>query len=153
MNKRTYGTNKFKDIGERQFWGTVRRCWTEWPDWAIYCTLGIFLKPLATMNFPESPTFLGNFWKGVKILNFSSEIIFGHLWQTFGNFYLVTLAKSKLPCGQFYKNFFGVTNKSENWGKILKQNWENSRTNLPTRYSNIGKLLLIIQLWRFALTW
>ena len=48
-----------------------------WPDWVIYCTLSHFLKPWATINFPESPSFLGNFSKGVKIFNFTSEIIFG----------------------------------------------------------------------------
>ena len=51
-----------------------------WPDWAIYWTLGKFSKPLATINLPKSPTFLGNFCKGVKIFDFSSEIIF---WATF----------------------------------------------------------------------
>ena len=49
------------------------------------------LKPLATINLPKSPTFLGNFCKGFKIYHFSSEIVFGQLLQTFGNFYLVTL--------------------------------------------------------------
>ena len=62
-----------------------------WPDWAIYWTLGKFLKPLATINLPKSPTFLGNFCKRVKIYHFSSEIIFGQLLQIFGDFYLVTL--------------------------------------------------------------
>ena len=33
---------------------------TVWPDWAIYRTLGNFLKPLAAINLPKSPTFLGN---------------------------------------------------------------------------------------------
>ena len=28
-----------------------------WPDWAIFWTLGKFLKPLATINLPKSPTF------------------------------------------------------------------------------------------------
>ena len=32
-----------------------------WPDWAIYWILGKFLKPLATINLPKSPTFLG-YW-------------------------------------------------------------------------------------------
>ena len=50
-----------------------------WPDWAIYWTLGNFSKPLATINLPKSPTLLGNFCKGVKIFNFSSEITFGQL--------------------------------------------------------------------------
>ena len=40
---------------------------------------GQLLKSLATMNFPKSPTILGNFGEGVKIYHFSSEIIFGQL--------------------------------------------------------------------------
>ena len=40
---------------------------------------GQLSKPLATINLPKSPTFLGNFCKGVKIFNFSNEIIFGQL--------------------------------------------------------------------------
>ena len=61
------------------------------PDLAIYWTLGNFLKPLATINLPQSPQFLGNFCKRVKIIHFSSETILGQLLQTFGDFYLVTL--------------------------------------------------------------
>ena len=34
-------------------------------------------KPLATINFLKSPTFLDNFCNGDKIIHFSSEIIFG----------------------------------------------------------------------------
>ena len=49
-----------------------------WPDWAIYWTLGNFLKPLATITLSKSSTFLGNFCKGVKLYHFSLEIIFGH---------------------------------------------------------------------------
>ena len=40
---------------------------------------GQILKPLAPINLPKSPTFLGNFCKGVKIYHFYSEIIFGQL--------------------------------------------------------------------------
>ena len=40
---------------------------------------GQLSKPLATISLSKSPTFLGNFWKGVKINHFSSEIIFGQL--------------------------------------------------------------------------
>ena len=50
-----------------------------WPDWSIYWTLGNFLKDLATINMPKSPTFLGNFCKDVKIFTYSSEVIFGQL--------------------------------------------------------------------------
>ena len=72
--------------------------WAMWPYWAIYWTLGNFLKPLATINLPESPTFLCNFCKGVKICHFSSEIIFRQPLQTFGDFFLVTLIVSDKHC-------------------------------------------------------
>ena len=67
-----------------------------WPNWAIYWTLWNFSKPLATINLPKSPTFLDNFWKGVKNYHFSSEIIFGQLLYTFGDNFLVTLSISHL---------------------------------------------------------
>ena len=51
------------------------------PDWAIFCTLGNFLKSMSTTNLPKSLTFLGNFCKGVKCYHFSSEIIFGQLYR------------------------------------------------------------------------
>ena len=60
----------------------------------IFCSLGYFLKPLATINLPR---FLGNFCKGAKIYPFSSEIIFGQLLETFGDFYLVTLTLTNVP--------------------------------------------------------
>ena len=50
----------------------------------IYWTLGNFLKPLATIYLPNSPTFLGNY---CKVFHFSSEIIFGQLLLTFGDFF------------------------------------------------------------------
>ena len=65
--------------------------WSVWPDWAIFCTFVNHSKPLAAIILPKSPTLLGNFCKGVKIIHFSSEIIFGQLLWTFGDFYLVTL--------------------------------------------------------------
>ena len=43
---------------------------TVWPDWAIYWTYGKFLKPLATINLPKSPTFLGIFVKVSKCIIF-----------------------------------------------------------------------------------
>ena len=50
-----------------------------------------FGQRLATTNLPKYLTFLDNFCKGVKIYLFSSEIQFGPLLKTFGDFYLVTL--------------------------------------------------------------
>ena len=42
-----------------------------------------FLKPLATIYLPKSPTFLGNFYEDVKIYHFSCKIIFGQLLAIF----------------------------------------------------------------------
>ena len=61
------------DLVSRAEWCSV------WPDWAIYWTLGNFLKNLATINSPTPPPFLGNFCKGVQICHICSEIIFGQL--------------------------------------------------------------------------
>ena len=72
--------------------GNYWRPQSVWPDWAIFCTLGNHSKPVATIILPKSPTLLANFCKGVKIIHFSSEIIFWQLSLTFGDFYLVTLA-------------------------------------------------------------
>ena len=47
--------------------------------------------PVATIILPKLLSFLLNLCKGVKIIHFSSKIIFGQLLQTFGNFLLVTL--------------------------------------------------------------
>ena len=52
---------------------------------------GQLFKALGHNYFLKSPTFLGNFCKGVKIFNCPSEIIFGQLLETFRDFYLVTL--------------------------------------------------------------
>ena len=77
---------------------------------------GQLLKPLATINLPKSPTVLGNFCVGVKIYHFSSEIIFGQLLWTFGDFSLVTLIsrqslglrESQSRVYQCYNLFFNV---------------------------------------------
>ena len=58
-----------------------------WPDWAIYWTLGNFLKPLATISLPKSPIFLGNFSKGLKIFHFSSESFLGKFYSHLAIFF------------------------------------------------------------------
>ena len=50
-------------------------------------TLGNFSKHVATINLPKFPSFLDNSCRGVKIFNFSCEIIFGQFLQIFGDFY------------------------------------------------------------------
>ena len=46
-----------------------------------------FLKPSAKINLLKSPTFLGKFCKGVKVYQFSIEIMFRQLLYTFGDFF------------------------------------------------------------------
>ena len=59
---------------------------------------GNFLKALATINLPKSPTFLGNFCEGVKIYHFSSEIIFGNFCRYLAIFFSGhTAYESKFP--------------------------------------------------------
>ena len=60
--------------------------YSEWPDLAIYCTLGNFQNPWQQLICPNCPHYR-QFFKGVKIFHFSSEIIFGQLLYTFGNFF------------------------------------------------------------------
>ena len=63
-----------------------------WPDWAIYWTLGKFLKPLATINLPKSPTFLGDFCKGAKIYHFWTTLI--DIWQFFSGHTVTSSSKN-----------------------------------------------------------
>ena len=59
-------------------------------DWVIYSILGNFSKHATTIILPKPPTFLGQFFLSCQN-QFSSEIIFGQLFQIFGNFLRVTL--------------------------------------------------------------
>ena len=45
--------------------------------------LGNFLKPLATIILPKSPTFLGNFCKGVKVYLFLVKSFLGNFYRHF----------------------------------------------------------------------
>ena len=59
---------------------------TVWPDLAIYYTLGNFSKPGQQVFCQNGQHIFGNFCKGVKIIYFTREILFGQLLQTFGDF-------------------------------------------------------------------
>ena len=103
-----------------------------WPDWAIYWTLGNFLKPLATINLSKSPAFLGNFCKCVKSLIFivrSFWATFLDIWQFFSghtgpsvrwpNIFYFLYDKNDAACycktsnyfkkSQSYKTFFNLS--------------------------------------------
>ena len=108
-----------------------------WPDWAIFWTLGNFLKPLATINLPKSPTFLCNFCKGVEIFEFSSEIIFRQLLQTFGDFFSGHTACS-VVCG---------------WKKPFGSSFRASSSSLnPSQRRLKGRERTVPKIWPFFIT-
>ena len=55
--------------------------------WSIFCALGNFLKPLATINLPKSLTLLGNFCKGVKIYHFLVKSFLGNFYRHLAIFF------------------------------------------------------------------
>ena len=67
-----------------------------WPELAIFCTLGNFLKPWETINLPKSPTFLDNFCKGVKIFNFLVKSFLGNFYRHLEIFFLSHCSVGKL---------------------------------------------------------
>ena len=69
-----------------------------WPDWAICCTLGNFLKPWATNILPKLPTFFVNFCNGVKIFNFLLKSILGNFYRHLANFYWSHWSHLKHSC-------------------------------------------------------
>ena len=52
-----------------------------WPDLAIYWTFGNFLKPLAKINLPKCPKFLGNFVKALKCIIFLVKSFLGNFYR------------------------------------------------------------------------
>ena len=58
-----------------------------WPDCEIYWTLGNLSTSLATINLPKSPTFLGNFSKGVKIKKILVKSFLGNFYRHLETFY------------------------------------------------------------------
>ena len=72
---------------------------------------GLLFKACGKTYFAQIPHIFGNFCKGFKIFHFSSQIVFGHLLQTFGDFLLVTLADNNAQ--------LGTTNRYDNQWPIL----------------------------------
>ena len=62
-------------------------CQSVWPDWAIYCTLGNFSKPMATIILSKLPTFLGNFLKQSKSFIFLVKSFLGNFYKNLATFY------------------------------------------------------------------
>ena len=92
---REEGTNKFLlEIASQWKWTRAIKdkafcpSLPVWRDWAIYWTLGNFLKPLATINLPKSPTFLGNFFiKVSKAINFLVKSFLDNFYRHLATFF------------------------------------------------------------------
>ena len=75
----------FRNLGKWSLFHETWACWTVWPDWAIYWTLGNFSKPVATISLPKSPT--GNFVKVSKSLIFLEKSFLGNFYRQLAIFY------------------------------------------------------------------
>ena len=97
-----------------------------WPDWAIYWTLGNFFKPLATINLPQSPTFLGNFCKGVKSIIFLVKSFLGNFDRHLAIFVWSHWRKlSEVSC--WCQISFKLKQKSLRWSALQATSWTNFR--------------------------
>ena len=107
-----------------------------WLDWAIYWTLGNFLKHLATINLSDSPTFLGNFLKVSKTIIFPVK-------SFLGNFYRHLAIFSGHTCP------FGQNLNSKNGSKVNKRLCENknafsqSSSNLASNFLSLLRKELV----------
>ena len=63
-----------------------RRLWAVWLDWAIYCTLGNCLQPIATIFLTKLPTFLAIFLKVSKSFLFRVKSFFGNFDRRLATF-------------------------------------------------------------------
>ena len=99
-------------------WNAFKKAWKEKnTDWAIYWTLGSFLKPLATINRPKSPIFLGYFCEGVKIGHF--------LVKSFlGNFYRHLAIFVSGQTGYFWLNMLWLKYNLQFWAKNVDHFWD-----------------------------
>ena len=76
-----------------------------WPDLVIFWTLGNFLKSLATINLPNSPTFLGKFCKGVK--NFLVKSFLGNFYRHLA---ILFWSHWPQPLPNYSYSYLGITN-------------------------------------------
>ena len=96
-----------------------------WPDLTIYWTLGNFLKPLAIIKLSQSPPFLGNFCKDVKIIHFSSETILGQLLSGHTGWHVSSSHSTKVLVGQTH--LYG-----QPWLQGFRSIWWTVMSEVPT---------------------
>ena len=92
-------------------WEIIHQWFSVWPDWAIYSTLCKFLKPLAIINLPKSPTFLGIFIKVSKYVTFQMKSFWGNFYSHLAIFsgHTATLTPPEIKLyfrDTVYDNFF-----------------------------------------------
>ena len=110
---------------------TMKKCHTGsvWPDWAIYCTLGSFSKPVATIILPKLPTFLGKLSEAVKIFHFNIEY---HFWATFIDIWRLFTGHTALDAewGLWIseaKAWEGEEERKKEWERKKEREWKEKR--------------------------
>ena len=81
LNRKWWGQNTESWGTYKEYTAPLTYLWAVWPDLAIYWTSGNFLKPLATINLPKSPPFLGNFCKVSKSFIFLVKPFLGYFYR------------------------------------------------------------------------
>ena len=97
---------------------------------------GQLFKACGNNYFAKIATFLSNFWKGVNIFHFSSEIILrqlftGHTggelcdveWRNYYSRLDVISHFSSVTCFQFLNDFIFVTETVRKWQRVCKREW------------------------------
>ena len=65
----------------------VHAIWSVWPDWVIYCTLGNFSRPVATIFYPNCPHIKVIFVKVSKWFIILVKSFLGNFYRHLGTFY------------------------------------------------------------------
>ena len=111
--------------------------WPVLPDLAIYWTLGNFLKPLVTINLPQSPQFLGNICKGVKIYHF---FLWNNFWASFIDIW--RFLSGHTDCGLTILGLMGGARTD----RLLLAVWPVKKCQISIK---VAQKLFPLQNWRF----
>ena len=77
-------------LGQERAVDETEKCqlsYTVWPDWAIYCTLSNFSKPVVKIILPILPTFLSIFLKVSKSFIALVKSFLGNFYRLLATFY------------------------------------------------------------------
>ena len=125
-----------------------------WLGRVIFCTLGNHSKQVAIIILPKSLTLLGNFCKGVKIIHFSIEIIFGqllyrHLAIFIWSHWFIAKVFTKIAAS-FYKSYLWLGHKALTWFSSIMLNGQSDKYSINVIF--YSSIVLTRKLPRYSMT-